>query len=389
MANDSVSYSWFAVFNNPHLHGYPFENGENPNDLKVRDEVSFKLQVRSLLEKLRDEWISVNGVSLSDNSDTTTDSDEVRTGAWAYCISASGMHHIHMVLCNSRAMRWSKVKKAYCQGMHFSSTKGTKKEADDYINKRGKFAEKDEVVVDLIYHGEIHSNQGHRSDLDHIQELLDEGKHPDEIVAMSIKYARLRKCIRDYYITKKSREVKLVNPDTEVHWLYGDTGTGKTHKYVQLCEQYGEDNVYWVTDYEHPFDGYFGQDIIFFDEFRGNIRYSNMLNYIDKYKCKLPCRYSDAVKLYSKIYISSPFLPQEAYKHIFDNGGYDSIRQIMRRINDITYYYKQGGKYYTSTVDVVGSECHYRSEFFNGVLATSSADSDLELGNLADFVPLI
>ena len=399
MANDSVSYSWFAVFDNPHLHGYPFKDDVSPDELLKRDESSFKLQVRSLLEKLRDEWISVNDVSLSDSADTTGN-DEERTGAWAYCISSNGMHHVHMVLCNSRSMRWSKVKKAYCQGMHFSSTKGTKKEADDYINKRGKFAEKEEVVVDLIYHGEIRSNQGHRSDLDHIQELLDEGKHPNEIISMSLRYARLKKCIRDYYLAKKNREVKLVNSDTEVHWLFGSTGTGKTNEYIRLCERYGEDNVYWVTDYEHPFDDYFGEDIIFFDEFRGNIRYSNFLNYIDKYKCKLPCRYSDSTKLYSKVYISSPLLPQEAYKNIYEDGGYDSIKQLMRRINDISYYYKNNGNYYKQTINVVDTEVHQRSEFFgipndeflnvnSFVEHNVNIEPNLELGNLSDFVPLI
>lgn len=390
MANDSVSYSWFAVFNNPHEHGYPFENNENPAELLKRDENSFKSQVRKLLEKLRDEWISVNNISLSDNADTTGN-DEKRTGAWVYCISANGLHHVHMVLCSSRAMRWSKVKKVYCQGMNFSSTKGTKKEADDYINKRGKFAEKGEIVIDTIYHGEIHSNQGHRSDLDRIQELLDEGKHPDEIISMSIRYARLKKCIRDYYLAKKNKDVKLVNPDTEVHWLYGDTGTGKTHTYIELCEQYGENNVYWVTDYEHPFDDYFGEDIIFFDEFRGNIRYSSFLNYIDKYKCKLPCRYSNSTKLYSKIYISSPLLPQEAYSHIFENGGHDSIKQLMRRINDITYFYKHSGNYYTKRINVKNTEIHERYEFNVGSSGEINNINDITslIGNLEDYAPIL
>lgn len=353
MANDSVSYSWFSVFNNPHEHGYPFENNENPAELMKRDELSFKSQVRKLLEKLKNEWIG------EENPSTT------RTGAWSYCISADGLHHIHMVIEDTVAMRWSKIKSSYCQGMHFSPTKGNKKQADDYINKRGEFAEKGEQVIDILYHGEIHSNQGHRSDLDHIQELIDNGTHPNEIISMSLKYARLRRCIRDYYIAKKNRDIPIVNKQTEVHWLYGDTGTGKTYEYIKLCEQYGENNVYWVTDYEHPFDDYFGEDIIFFDEFRGNIRYSNFLNYIDKYKCKLPCRYSNSTKFYSKVYVSSPLLPQEVYNNIYENGGHDSICQLMRRIDDITYFYKNDGKYYKQTIDVVDTEVHQRSEFVN------------------------
>lgn len=379
MANGSVSYSWFAVFNNPHEHGYPFENNENPAELLKRDENCFKSQVRKLLEKLKNEWIG------EENPSTT------RTGAWSYCISADGLHHIHMVIEDTVAMRWSKIKSSYCQGMHFASTKGNKKQADDYINKRGEFAEKGEIVIDTIYHGEIHSNQGHRSDLDYIQELIDNGTHPNEIVSMSLKYARLKKCIRDYYLAKKNKDVKLVNPDTEVHWLYGDTGTGKTHTYIELCEQYGENNVYWVTDYEHPFDDYFGEDIIFFDEFRGNIRYSNFLNYIDKYKCKLPCRYSNSTKLYSKIYISSPLLPQEAYSHIFENGGHDSIKQLMRRINDITYFYKHSGNYYTKRINVKNTEIHERYEFNVGSSGEINDINDITslIGNLDDYAPII
>lgn len=350
MANDSVSYSWFCVFDNPHEHGYPFDGGVNPDELRNNDELSFKSQVRKLLERLKNEWIG-------DEIPSTT-----RTGAWSYCISANGLHHIHMVVEDTVAMRWSKIKSSYCQGMHFVPTKGNKKQADDYINKRGEFAEKGEIVIDTLYHGEIHSNQGHRSDLDHIQELIDNGMHPNEIIGMSIKYARLKKCIRDYYIAKKSKDIPIVN-NIEVHWLFGGTGTGKTNEYVKLCEQYGENNVYWVTDYEHPFDDYFGEDIIFFDEFRGNIRYSNFLNYIDKYKCKLPCRYSNSTKFYSKVYISSPYLPHEAYKHIYEDGGYDSIKQLMRRIDDITYFYRNNGDYLTQKVKVTGCEVHHRSEF--------------------------
>ena len=104
---DNISKSWFVVFNNPTEHGYTGTPKE-------------------VCEKLKEEW--------------TKDSD-TRTGAWAYCISEKGLHHIHMVLEDTKTMKFSKVKKAYCQGMHFEPTKGTKKEAEDYINKRGKWEE--------------------------------------------------------------------------------------------------------------------------------------------------------------------------------------------------------------------------------------------------------
>ena len=76
MAAD-VTRSWFAVFNHPEEHGY----SGTPQEI---------------CERLRDEWVG--------NSST-------RTGAWAYCVSAAGLHHVHMVLEDSVAMRFSASKK--------------------------------------------------------------------------------------------------------------------------------------------------------------------------------------------------------------------------------------------------------------------------------------
>ena len=74
---ESVTKSWFAVLNNPCEHGY----SGTPQEI---------------CEQLRDEWVGTS----------TT-----RTGAWAYCISALGLHHIHMVLEDVVAMRFSVIKK--------------------------------------------------------------------------------------------------------------------------------------------------------------------------------------------------------------------------------------------------------------------------------------
>ena len=71
--NDSVSRSWFAVFNNPEEHGYTGTPEE-------------------ICNRLRDEWIG----------ESTT-----RSGAWVYCISAEGLKHIHMVLEDSKPIRFT------------------------------------------------------------------------------------------------------------------------------------------------------------------------------------------------------------------------------------------------------------------------------------------
>ena len=64
MSNDVTVRSWFCVFNNPDKHGYEGTPQE-------------------VCEKLMGEWVGDSGT---------------RSGAWAYCISAEGLHHLHMVL---------------------------------------------------------------------------------------------------------------------------------------------------------------------------------------------------------------------------------------------------------------------------------------------------
>ena len=140
-----ISKSWFAVLNNPADHGYTGTPAEVCN-------------------RLREEW---------------TANSSSRAGAWAYCISAEGLHHIHMVLEDKVSMRFSKIKKSYAVGMHFEATRGNKDQAEDYINKRGQFAEKGERVLYLCRAGEIKAAQGKRSDIEEIAAMLEEGKTPD------------------------------------------------------------------------------------------------------------------------------------------------------------------------------------------------------------------
>ena len=77
----------------------------------------------------------------------------------------------------NKAIRgFSVVKKAY-PAMHIQPTKGSKEQAEDYINKRGKWQEKGEKIICIDQKGEIKGSQGQRSDLEIIEELLQQGKN--------------------------------------------------------------------------------------------------------------------------------------------------------------------------------------------------------------------
>ena len=167
-----ISKSWFAVLNNPADHGYTGTPAEVCN-------------------RLREEW---------------TANSSSRAGAWAYCISAEGLHHIHMVLEDKVSLRFSKIKKSYAEGMHFEATRGNKDQAEDYINKRGQFAEKGERVLYLCRAGEIKAAQGKRSDIEEIAAMLEEGKTPAEIMSVDFAYRRYERMIRSAYFDRRKRD---------------------------------------------------------------------------------------------------------------------------------------------------------------------------------------
>ena len=101
--------------------------------------------------------------------------------------------------------------------------------------------------------------------------------------------------------------------ELEVVYIWGETGVGKTRS---VMEKYGYENVFRVTNYDHPFDGYSGQDVMLFDEFRSSLPLSNMLCYLDGYPLMLPCRYANRVACYTKVYIISNIPLEKQYPNV-------------------------------------------------------------------------
>lgn len=309
---NDVSKSWFCVFNNPEEHGYEGEPQE-------------------ICDKIVDAWI---------------DNHPTRTCAVIYCISAEGLKHCHAVLEDTKAMRFSLVKKAF-PSMHIEPTKGTKEQAEDYINKRGKFQEKGEQIIASQRYGEIKGAQGQRRDFDIIDDLIQQGRTPSEIMELSFSYRRYDKMIRDAFYQKKCAETP-VKRDVQVFWHTGEPGTGKSYTYVNLCEEHGESNVYLVTDYEHGFDKYNGQKFLVLDEFRGQLRFALLLSLLDCYKVQVPCRYSNVFALWNEVHITSVLPPEVVYRNmILENPSYDIYEQLSRRIHYVVYHYKHQSEYLT------------------------------------------
>ncbi len=317
--SDSVSKSWFCVFNHPEEHGY----------IGTPDEI---------LDRLRDEWIQEH---------------PTRTGAWTYCISASGLRHVHMVLEDQKAMRFSAIKNSYAVGMHFEPTKGSKEQAEDYISKKGKFVEKGEEVITSLRYGEIKGAQGSRRDLEIIYDLISSGHTPSQILDLSVNYFRYEKIIRSAFWHQKIKDTPAVREVT-VYWHVGNSGTGKTNSYSDMVSTHGRDYVYMVSDYENGFlDSYEGQPVLFLDEYRGQLRYATLLSILDKYITQVHCRFKNVYMVWTEVRITSVKTPYEVYQNLITDDAerqIDSFEQLKRRINFIVYHWKDGSGYHSRQI---------------------------------------
>lgn len=276
-----------------------------------------------------------------------------RTCAINYEIGDNGTPHMHMVLEDPAKSRFTAVQKLF-PSIHIERTRGSKEQAEDYINKRGRFEEKyHTIIVPAVYHGSIKAEQGVRNDLIVIEELIEQGKRPSEITALSIKFMKQEALIKKCYFQKRYNETPTHRKVT-VYWHVGDSGTGKSYSQIKLMEEHPND-VYLFNDYDGGgFDMYEGQPILFMDEFKGGIRFQVLLNLLDSYKIQLHCRYTNTYALWNEVHISSIFPPDEAYKFMVadEDQNNDPVTQLLRRINTIIYHYKDVNGYATYSMPI-------------------------------------
>lgn len=329
--------STFCVINNPeytitYKHNeageiIKDENGK-PEILTKEPTQYFGLTPQQICDDILNKWIS---------------DGENHTGAVLYCISAVGLEHLHCVFESDKAYRPLSVLKRLYPKIHIEPTKGSKKDVEDYINKVGKYEEKGEKIIAKSQQGEIKGCQGKRTDLislDDISLLIENGSTPRQIFKKYPKSLKEQKAVEWLFYNHRAENTPPIR-DVKVTWLFGSTGCGKSYTYVDLCKKHGEDNVYIVSDYDHPFDMYNGEPVIMFDEFRGQIRYSNLLCILDKYKQQVSARYANKMMLWSDVYITSPFLPCELYQNTRERyADFDSLNQLLRRINNLLYCFK-------------------------------------------------
>ncbi|MEL7606056.1 MAG: hypothetical protein AAGU39_08380 [Sedimentibacter saalensis] len=277
-----------------------------------------------------------------------------RVAGIAICVSAKGLYHAHVSLYGNLTTLGNVAKIMY--DSHIEPQLGGKKELKGYLLKEPPYDENGEQVLYTKGMENIQDNKGKRTDIEEIADLLQQGFTPTEIMEENFAYRKYEKMIKSAYIDKRIKETPLIK-DTHNEWHVGNSGSGKTYFYYQLCEKYTQEKIYMATDFENGgFDFYIEQGappILFLDEFKGNMRYSQLLTILDKYsRTQTHCRYTNTYNLWTTCIITSIFPPDEVYSSMVEDEKKhrDKIDQLLRRLDLIVYHYKQNGEYKTFSI---------------------------------------
>ena len=271
-----------------------------------------------------------------------------------YCmadeIGSEETFHTHIYLVTKNPKAFTTIKNFFPEA-HIESPDGTSQQNRDYIFKEGVKFNKNPDTGEYDYtdsqgkqHKGVHyddsneewgeipnERQGARTDIADLYEMIKDGMSNVEIMEANPKYMmhlekieRARQTYRESLFMDTWRNI-------ETTYIWGATGSGKTRS---VMEKYGYSNVYRVTDYDHPFDSYKGQDVILFEEFRSSLPISDMLKYLDGYPMEFPARYLNKTACFTKVYFCTNIDLRYQYRHVQEEEV-ETWNAFLRRIENV------------------------------------------------------
>jgi len=229
-------------------------------------------------------------------------------------VGETGTPHLQMH-CEFKHMKSFKQMKEVCARWHIGKRNGTKGEASTYCKKDDNFVE----------FGTLGSEQGKRTDLNEVREMVKSGKTMRDIcdVVNSYQAIKYAETLRKY--VQKPRCWK-----PEVYWYWGPTGTGKTRL---AMDQSNVDDRWVSLDSFKWWEGYDGQSDVIVDDFRGSdCRLKTLLRILDRYEYKVENKGGSTQLLAKRIWITCPYPPDTVYKR---DGDDEDMKQLIRRIDKI------------------------------------------------------
>ncbi len=264
---------------------------------------------------------------------------------WCLCdeVGEQGTEHTHVYLKTRNPIKFSTLKGKFgTANPHIEKVQGTPRENRDYIRKEGKWSasEKKETNLPDTFEewGELpKGHQGKRSDLSILFNMIEDGLSNAEILRQNpdyLKYLhhieRTRQALREEEFQDKWREIDCI-------YVFGETDTYKTRTYM---EKFGYKNAYRITNYNGNavWDGYRGQDVVIFEEYRSQLLISEILTWCEGYpNCSLKARYADKVACFTKVIFISNIPLEEQYPNVQKESP-ATWRAFLRRIQRVYHH---------------------------------------------------
>lgn len=277
----------------------------------------------------------------------------------AICKSADGLYHIHDVVTYDTAKRRNAVSKDF-GNCHVEEMRGTKEQAEDYINKRGKFEEKGEEV--LVVFGDktkIQNNHGKRTDIDDFDLAVIKGfggLFHDDIFDLNNYIVNNAGTEREMRLLERRfpRLLQEIQPkwrNIEVIYVEGESGSGKSRGFNERYDKYFRASVAEKTNF--PFNGYQGEKVLWLDELRpGVFKHVELMQILDGYKMSVDVKYGRMPAFWTTVVITSAMPFKEWYKDSkgnFEDGRKEWERRIKKR------YIARNGKWEEITRDENGN----------------------------------
>lgn len=289
---------WLLTFNNPVEHGYTHE------------------EIKKKLSKIKGQLY------------------------WCMCDEIGGKtqcYHTHLFIYRPSPFKFMQIKKMF-PSAHIDYVFGTNQQCRDYIRKEGEYENSEKKFTNLIdtfeENGECpEETQGKRNDLHNLYQMIKDDFSTYEILEADANYInkldkidQVREVLR-YEEFKNKRRL-----DMQVEYWYGEAGVGKSRA---VRDMYGDCNVYCVSSSRNPWDGYKGQDVVLFDDFRSDMfGITDLLRWLDVYPLELPCRYRNKQACYTKVYFTSNVPFDSLYKYIQDDDK-ETWKAFCRRFHCI------------------------------------------------------
>lgn len=262
-------------------------------------------------DRSRNFCFTINNYSIVDVA--FCDEIECKYIIYGYEIGESGTKHLQGYIMFKHARSFNAVRKLH-KTWHLEIAKGSPMDNFIYCSKDKNFVER----------GKRPKGQGKRSDIDEIKELVKKDNvNILDIYERAASYQAFRFGEKGLQLYGKKRCWK-----TKVFWYFGSTGTGKSLKAFNMFPDA------WVSGEVRNgffFDGYNGEEVCIFDDFRPqDMTFSLLLKVFDRYPLRVRTLGGSCHFVAKTIIVTTNLPPEEFYNEREDIG------QLLRRIEVVS-----------------------------------------------------